>query len=131
MVEPNRQTPIVGEANIARYLARLSTSRHYDDDDIVTATRIDAVLDSAAALLRARGDVPSLAKSLAVSGKSHWLVGDSPSVADAVVWSALTTVAGGDRGAAGIPGNVRQWLERCDQLPEFKAAKQFLSSQRQ
>jgi len=122
VVNPSKQTPVVGEVNIARYLARLLTPRY--DADIVTATQIDTFLDCAAVLLHDRGDTSGALKSLGQQlGRKKWFAGnDRPSLADIVIWSAIKQC----HLAATAPDNVRQWLARCDVLPEFANAGRLL-----
>jgi len=123
IVSPSKQTPVVGEANIVRYLARLLTPRY--DSNIVTATQIDSVLDHAAILLH-DADTVGLVKSLGqLLGRKKWFVGnDRPSVADVVMWSALKQ----RRLAMSAPDNVCQWIARCDLLPEFAKADRLLAA---
>lgn len=122
VVSPSNQSPVVGEASIARYLARLLTPRY--DDDIVTATQIDTLLDHAAALLRGNCDTSGAVKSLGhLLGKKSWFIGaDWPSLADIVMWSAMKQRKLTQR----APDNVRQWLAKCNALPEFANAEQLL-----
>jgi len=122
VVSPSKQAPVVGEANIARYLSRLLTPRY--DADIVTATQIDSLLDHAATLLHGNCDTSDSLKSLGlVLGTKQWFVGaDKPSLADILLWSAVKQ----RRLASSAPDNVRQWLARCDLLPEFANAGRLL-----
>lgn len=128
MVEPNRQSAVCGEANIARYLARL-LSPCYDDvnaADIVTATQIDVLLDVAASLLRCQSSQStSMIKSLGAKlGRAPWFIGvDRPSLADIVLWSAVKQRSVGTQ----LTDNVRQWINRCDNLPEFAPVAQLLA----
>lgn len=122
VVSPSKQTPVVGEVNVARYLSRLLTPRY--DTDAVTSTQIDTLLDHAALLLRSSDSLGSVVKSLAqLLGRKKWFIGnDRPSVVDIVMWSAVKQ----RRVAALAPENVRQWLMRCDLLPEFAKAERLL-----
>ena len=122
VVSPSKQMPVVGEVNVARYLARLLSPRY--DTDIVTATQIDTLLDHAAVLLHCSDTLAAAVKSLAqLLGRKKWFVGnDQPSLADIVMWSAVKQ----RRVAASAPENVRQWLARCDLLPEFAKAERLL-----
>lgn len=122
VVSPSKQTPVVGEVNVARYLARLLTPRY--DADVVTATQIDALLDHAAVLLHSSDSLGAAVKSLGqLLGRKKWFVGnDRPSVVDIVMWSAVKQ----RNVAASAPENVRQWLARCDLLPEFAKAERLL-----
>jgi len=121
IVSPSKHTPVIGEVNIARYLSRLLTPRY--DADIVTATQIDTLLDHAAVLLHS-SDSSSAVKSLGpLLGRKKWFVGnDEPSLADIVMWSALKQ----RQLVATAPDNVRQWLARCDLLPEYANAECLL-----
>jgi len=122
VMSPSKQTPVLGEANVARYLARLLTPRY--DSDVVTATQVDTLLDHAAVLLHGRDALGAAVKSLGqLLGSKKWFVGgDRPSVADIVMWSAVKQ----RRVAASAPENVRHWLARCDLLPEFAKAERLL-----
>jgi len=123
IVSPNKQTPVVGEVNIARYLARLLTPRY--DADIVAATQVDSLLDHAAALLHDNRDTAGALKSLGqLLGRKKWFVGsgDQLSLADIVIWSSVKQC----RRAVTAPDNIRQWLATCDVLPEFANAGRLL-----
>jgi len=122
IVSPSKQTTVLGEVNIARYLARLLTP-HYDAD-IISATQIDILLDHAAALIHSSGDTSGALKIFSQQlGRKKWFVGsDVPSLADIVVWSSVKQ----RRLAAMAPDNVRQWLVRCDAMPEFANAGHLL-----
>lgn len=122
VVSPSKQTPVVGEVNVARYLARLLTPR-YDAED-VSATQIDTLLDHAAILLRSSDTFTAAVKTLGqLLGRKKWFVGnDRPSVVDIVMWSAVKQ----RHVAASAPENVHQWLARCDLLPEFAKAERLL-----
>lgn len=118
MVDPHKQSLVVGEANIARYLARLFMPA-YDSSDPIQATLTDTWLDLATHQLL-QGN--SKEKAAAVRnlnsrlGKSDWLVGSSVSLADIVVWSALQQVGL----ALNAPANVQKWIRACHNLPEFQ-----------
>jgi len=122
VVSPSKQTPVVGEVNVARYLARLMTPRY--DADIVAATQIDTLLDHAAVLLDSSEALTAAVKSLGqLLGRKKWFVGnDRPSLVDIVMWSAVKQ----RHVAAAAPENVHQWLTRCDLLPEFAKAERLL-----
>ncbi|XP_025083767.1 aminoacyl tRNA synthase complex-interacting multifunctional protein 2-like isoform X2 [Pomacea canaliculata] len=126
MVNPTRQTSVRGEANIARYLARLLQPA-YDAGDIIKATQIDELLDLAQ-LQVICGNNKERAAALrtlnARLGKSQWLVDSLPTVADVVLWSALQTTCL----AADAPANVKKWLKGCAELVWFQEAIQFMSS---
>ena len=119
--------PIRGEANIARYLGRLLVDR-YDLDNVI-ATQIDTALDRAAELLMSDAAQSSnvVASVSALLGgneksKSGWILGfERHSLADAVVWSAVH-----QRCSKNLPEDVRQWVLRCNQLPEYSYATSLL-----
>jgi len=122
VVSPSKQIPVVGEVNIARYLARLMIPRY--DADIVIATQIDTLLDHAALLLHSSDTLIASVKSLAqLLGRKKWFVGnDRLSLVDIVMWSAIKQ----RNVAVSAPENVHQWLARCDLLPEFAKAERLL-----
>jgi len=123
IVSPGKQTPVIGEVNIARYLARQLTPCY--DADFVTATQIDTLLDHAAILLHGNCDTSSAIKSLSqLLGKKKWFVGThQSSLADIVIWSAIKQ----RHLSAKVPDNMRQWLAQCDRLPAFANAQQLLT----
>ncbi|XP_041473577.1 aminoacyl tRNA synthase complex-interacting multifunctional protein 2-like [Lytechinus variegatus] len=117
----NCQTPIQGEVNILRYLSRLLTPAYDASDDIITVANIDNFLDLASSTLlkgsskeKAAG-VRSLNSAL---GRGTWLAGNSPTVADIAVWSALHQT----NLAKGAPSNVQKWLKSCATQSDFRTA---------
>jgi aminoacyl tRNA synthase complex-interacting multifunctional protein 2 len=128
IANPGQQVPIRGEANVARYLARLISPSY--DSDIVVGTQIDTVLDKAADLLQSDAAqsaniIASVSDFLRGSGKSKsgWLLGyGRQSLADVVMWSAVK-----QRGTGKLPEDVEQWVSRCNQLPEFTSASRLVS----
>lgn len=120
IVDPTRQTPILGEANIIRYLARL-LNPSYDEMDIVAATQIDDLLDLAQ-LQVVEGNTKEKAAGVrllnSALGKKTWLSGDQPGIADYVCWSALQQACL----AEGSPANVKKWLGLCKTHTSFKSA---------
>ncbi|KAJ8319330.1 hypothetical protein KUTeg_004421 [Tegillarca granosa] len=119
MVEPHRQTPIIGESNIARYLMRL-LNPNYDTDDIAKVTQIDEWLDTANIQVL-QGNTKE--KSAAVRslnsrlGRNDWLVGSRLSLADIVMWSALNQ----SNQVSDAPANVKKWLKLCSSNSAFKS----------
>ncbi|XP_038068369.1 aminoacyl tRNA synthase complex-interacting multifunctional protein 2-like [Patiria miniata] len=111
MVAAPSQSPIHGEANIARYVARL-LNPGYDATDPVRATTVDHWLDLATSSLVNGSSKEKAAGVRALNsrlGRCEWLAGPSISVADVVCWSALH----GAGQAAGAPANVQKWLKAC------------------
>ncbi|KAI8796982.1 aminoacyl tRNA synthase complex-interacting multifunctional protein 2 [Biomphalaria glabrata] len=125
IVDPTRQTPIQGEVNVARYLARL-LNPSWDQDDIVRATQQDELLDLAQ-LQILEGNTKERAaavKSLnSLLGKKTWLDGESPNIADICCWSAVQQSGQ----ASGPPANVKKWLTSCSQHKFFETALSLLS----
>jgi aminoacyl tRNA synthase complex-interacting multifunctional protein 2 len=125
MVSPTQQTCIEGEANIARFLARLLQPA-YDSLDLAASTQIDDILDVVQQQV-IQGNNKERAAALrtlnARLGKSPWLVGSSSSLADIVAWSALTSSGA----AQDAPGNVAKWLKTCQQSDVFRSAVEFMS----
>lgn len=110
-VNPSDQTPICGEANIARYLARLFQPSY--EADLHSACLADHWLDLASFSLvggntkERAAAVRSLNSHL---GKKSWLLESTSSFVDAVVFSALHQA--GQR--SGASGNVKRWLQGCE-----------------
>ena len=123
MVSPSEQTPIQGEANIARFLARLLRPP-YDDTDIIRATEIDNLVDLAYPLTKGNNkERAAVLRTLnAKLGKSAWLVGDEITLADIVLWGAIMQTGQFE----GAPGNVKKWLDRCSEQKAFAFAMQGL-----
>ena len=123
MVDPSKQSPVIGEANIARYLSRLLPSC-YENDNIVTATEIDTILDMATLLQKGnQKEKASVIKNLNVKlGKSSWLVGDSLTLADIVAWSAVHQT----QEVESLPGNVKKWVKSCNEHSAFKTGIHLL-----
>ncbi len=126
MVNPGSQLAIHGEANVARYLARLLTPA-YDASraDIAVATEIDALVDMATQLARGKDkEKASVIKTLnAKLGKANtWLLGEKMSLADIVLWSAMHQ---GNQ-VVTASGNVKRWLDACHQIEAFQRAMHIL-----
>lgn len=119
VIRPVSQSPIHGEANIARYLARLLDADYEANPEV--ATTIDAWIDMAALLTTKQK--ASVLKSLnARLGKRTWLAGSSLSLADIVTWSYLIQLGQTN----GLPSNVKKWLQACNGISAFQFAKQLL-----
>jgi aminoacyl tRNA synthase complex-interacting multifunctional protein 2 len=123
MVQPQKQTLIQGEAAVARYLARL-LQPSYENGSIIIATEIDSMLDLASQLLRGnKSEKAAVMKALnGRLGRSQWLVGNSLSLADIVVWSAIQQSGQ----TATAPSNVSKWLKLCGQQTEFSRITDML-----
>ncbi|XP_006822418.1 aminoacyl tRNA synthase complex-interacting multifunctional protein 2-like, partial [Saccoglossus kowalevskii] len=119
-IQPVSQSPIHGEANIARYLSRLLDSNYEANPEV--ATQIDTWLDIAtnSVLNGASKEKASVLRSLnSHLGKNPWLVGSSLSLADIIMWSSLNQSGQ----ANGAPGNVKKWLKVCEDISAFQFAK--------
>ena len=124
MLSPNIQTQIYGEANVARYLARLINPAFYMAD-IVTAVEVDNWLDHATQVIHGSNKERAgvLRTINARLGRHSWLVGSSLTLADVVMWSALQQC----KMTQAVPGNVKKWLDVCSQQPIFQLAQQVVS----
>ena len=122
MVSPHNQTVIEGEANVARYLARLLTPCY--EENISQACEIDSWLDMSYQL--SSGNKKEKAAVLkAMNGKlgqSSWLVGNELSLADIVLWSGIQQ----QKEANSAPNNVKKWLQNCSNHAAFQAALKAL-----
>ncbi|CAE1162083.1 AIMP2 [Acanthosepion pharaonis] len=116
MVNPERQTYIYGEVNVARYLSRLANPDY--ESNPVTSTQIDHWLDLASLMLwngsgKARSQMVQNIDSALT--KRKWLVGQNLSLADIVVWSGLQYAKMMDK----LPSNVQAWRKNCENHPYF------------
>ncbi|XP_077980006.1 aminoacyl tRNA synthase complex-interacting multifunctional protein 2-like [Glandiceps talaboti] len=123
-IAPVSQTPIHGEANIARYLARLLDPSYESSPEL--ATLIDSWLDLASNTMT-RGSSKEKAVALRALnshlGKNTWLVGSSLTLADVIMWSAVYQSGQ----AKGVPNNVNKWLKACEENSAFQFAKALIS----
>lgn len=106
------QTPIVGEVNILRYLARVNPN-YLKYEAAENVIELDSVLDICHCIVRSRTKteraslIQSLNKKL---GKSEWLCGHSKiTIADIAASSAVKQVAANE-----INQNMSKWLQRCE-----------------
>ena len=119
MVSPSSQTPVHGEASIARHLARLLRPS-YDSVGADVATRIDAWVDLARTLVdgNAKERLAVMRNLNGALGRSDWLVGGELSLADVAMWAAVQRSKQG--GSA--TGNVKKWLDACNTNAAFQLA---------
>lgn len=106
--------------SLFRYIARL-LSFNYDADPIVS-TQIDNWLEIAhSSLIHGNNKERQAAlKSLnSHLGKSNYLVQDSISLADIVVWSALTQ----NKLHQSLPANVSKWYKSLAEHEIFESCK--------
>lgn len=122
-VNLSQQTPIIGECNVARYLARL-LSPSYDSGDALNSTRIDALIDLAdGQLSNDASEKGNFLKAIGTQlGRSQWMLGDALTLADIVLWSAVHQ----SKQASKAPDNVRRWIDQCNQHPDFAIVKQLV-----
>ena len=115
IVSPHNQTPVEGIANISRYLCREFCPELYEALGASEAAKIDSWLDSVSGSFlhgSAKEKASVLRRLNSQLGAGGFLVGERVTVADVVGY----TVVCGEKAPT---GNVKQWLKRCQQLPEF------------
>jgi len=94
MVSPLTQTLIKGEANILRYIARLFPSL-LPYESLSPLTEVDAMLDTISSLVWAapRERQPLMRTLVTNLGKSSYLSGNSLSITDLALYSAIKSLA--------------------------------------
>jgi len=106
-------TPIQGEINILRFLARLSTS-HLNYENGPNPHEIDSLLENSYAIIRAKTKTEraSLLQNINKSlGKHQWLAGRGQmSIADLAAYSAIKQVVSPNE----VNVNVGKWMQRCE-----------------
>ncbi|CAI9720822.1 Hypothetical predicted protein [Octopus vulgaris] len=124
MVNPEKQTFIYGEVNVARYFSRLINPSY--DKDPVQSTLIDAWVDKASLLLY-NGNAEQkneMIKDLdSTLSKRKWLVGHDLSLADIVSWSGIQK----NKLAKLVSPNVEVWMKTCASHPMFSFVNKVLS----
>ncbi|XP_054710903.1 aminoacyl tRNA synthase complex-interacting multifunctional protein 2-like [Uloborus diversus] len=116
MIDPVHQGIIEGEVNIARYISRLLFLNY--DEDPISATLIDDWLEVAhSSLIHGNNkDRQAALKSLnSHLGKNSFLVGNSLTVADIIIWSSLLQTKLHD----GLPSNVSKWYKSLSENEMF------------
>jgi glutathione S-transferase len=108
------QSPILGEANILRYLARQFLPQLYSDHNPLQITTIDDWLNSVANLASPK-DWKTFIENLNTHlGKHNWLSGNALSIADIHCSVAL------QKYGSQFPKNVSKWMAQCKkELPGF------------
>lgn len=117
MVSPVLQAAIVGEVNLIRYLGRL-LSPSYESGNAVTATEVDYWLSLAhhGIILGKNKEQQAVLKVLnAQLGRTPYVMGSVPGLADIALWSALLQA----NLACGAPSNVKKWLKTLSTNPIF------------
>ncbi|KAI5097344.1 aminoacyl tRNA synthase complex-interacting multifunctional protein 2, partial [Silurus meridionalis] len=107
--------PIEGEANVARFLFRLLG---LEPKDPIVATQLDSWVDTAFFQLAEGGSKERAAvlRSLnSALGRSAWLLGHEPSLADIVCACCILR----EGQALSTPANVQRWLQACRNLEHF------------
>jgi len=108
VIDPVNQGRIEGEVNIARYIARLLCF-NYETDPILS-TQIDDWLEAAHSSIihGSNKERQSVLKSLnSHLGKKSYLVGNSASLADIIIWSALVQT----KLHKDLPANISRWYK--------------------
>lgn len=108
MIDPINQGIIEGEVNIARYIARLLNFNY--ETDAILSTQIDEWLEIAHSSIIHGGNKErqSALKSLNCHlGKATYLVGNSVTLADIVLWSSLVQT----KLHQNLPANVTKWYK--------------------
>ncbi|XP_077490610.1 aaRS-interacting multifunctional protein 2 isoform X1 [Amblyomma americanum] len=118
MVSPLLQAAILGEVNLIRYLGRL-LSPSYEAADAATATEVDHWLSLAHhGLIHGKNkEQQAVLKALnAQLGKTSYVLGSAPGLADIALWSALLQT----NLSSGAPSNVKMWLKALATDPLFE-----------
>lgn len=121
MVSPLLQAAIVGEVNLIRYLGRL-LSPSYESADAASVTEVDRWLSLAHhGLIHGKNkEQQAVLKALnAQLGKTPYVLGPAPGLADIALWSALLQT----NLSSGAPGNVNKWLKALTTDPLFELPK--------
>ncbi|GIX99738.1 aminoacyl tRNA synthase complex-interacting multifunctional protein 2 [Caerostris extrusa] len=117
MIDPIHQSTIEGEVNIARYLSRLLCFT--DENDALLSTQIDNWLEVVhSSIIHGNNkDRQGALRSLnAHFGKNSFLVGDSFTIADIVMWSALIQT----KLHQNLPTNAEKWFKSLLNIDLFK-----------
>ncbi|XP_076366672.1 aaRS-interacting multifunctional protein 2 isoform X4 [Tachypleus tridentatus] len=109
MVSPVKQSSILGEVNIVRYLGRFVTPG-YDEGDPVIATEIDFFLEiiHSAFTNGNNKEKQGVLKTANIKlGKQTFLVGSELTIADVMLWSAIVQ----HKMEHDLPSNVKKWFK--------------------
>ncbi|XP_013781155.1 aminoacyl tRNA synthase complex-interacting multifunctional protein 2-like [Limulus polyphemus] len=109
MVNPIKQSSILGEVNIVRYLGRFVTPG-YDDGDPITATEIDFFLEviHSSFINGNNKEKQGVLKTANVKlGKQTFLVGSELTIADIMLWSVIVQ----NKMEHDLPSNVKKWFK--------------------
>ena len=106
--------PIEGDANIAKYICRSCCGAQFYPDDLMTSITVDSTLEAANKLDgRKRNDNLVLKPLNAGMGKSEFVCGATETVADFVLYAAIT----GKKVAA--PSNLKKWAKKMASEPVY------------
>ncbi|KAK9686199.1 AIMP2 lysyl-tRNA synthetase binding domain [Popillia japonica] len=102
--------PILGEVNILRYFARLTSSMNYETSN---PFELDSVLDTCYTLIQSKTKTDRSAAMHIINkklGKSQWLCNRSEySIADIATYSSLKQIPQNE-----INVNLTKWLQKCE-----------------
>ena len=117
MVSAANQSPILGEVNILRYLARVFQPHLYSNQDPLQVTTIDDWLNSTINLNSSK-DVKIFMQNLNTHlGKHTWLAGNALSIADICCSTAILKHNHGSQ----VPKNVSKWIAQLRKgIPGFE-----------
>lgn len=109
MHDPKLQTRVVGDANIARYLARLLAPQLYNEDNVGAAADIDRWIDVSVQLCNGNSkEKDSVLKSMnSHLGKNDYFCDSCITLADITLLAAL--LANNDH-VKNLPKNVKKWF---------------------
>lgn len=117
IVSPSKQVPVKGLANICRYLSRQFCPELYESKSPVDASLTDSWLDALTSSYlygSTKGKSSFFRNMNACLGKTLFLTGSEPTLADVVVYSVIGTQHGLKFGA-----NVDTWMRRCHGVKEM------------
>ncbi|KAJ7989719.1 hypothetical protein DPEC_G00307440 [Dallia pectoralis] len=115
--------PIEGESNVARFLFRLLAP--YPSDPAL-ATLVDSWVDTAFFQLvdgSAKERAAVLRALNSALGRSPWLTGPEPSLADIACYCCVLQTGP----PSSTPANVQRWLKACENLGHFGPAHLYCS----
>ena len=116
MISVANQSPILGESNILRFLARQFLPDLYNAHSPLLITTIDDWLNSAIKLTSAKDGKTFIQDLNTHLGKHNWLSGAAFSIADIYCSVVLVKNNFNDQ----LPKNVSKWMANCKkELPGF------------
>ena len=118
VVSPHNQTPVEGIANISRYICREFCPEYYEGRGPEQAAVVDGWLDAVGGtyIFGSSKEKTSILRRLnAHLGSNDFLAGTEITLADIVAYGVICGGPGGQK----LTGNVKTWIKRCQNLPEF------------